>query len=405
MSFASFVKEFDGGMHQSARAWKNDDGVGCMSYEFAAAQARAQGFYPEEKELAKRQDQYLKKFKVPDWAENRTARVKAYAADTWFLEAYFREAPKLKGGQPIHINSPISDHEPDTFKAFQVVPAELTVFPFFWDTQIVEGILAVPLLDVLLMDTVTVASGTAVHAVMNETLVDRQMGETGEFASYQEVNITSQESPVRLKKFGGIVTVSDEAMRRQRIPVFARGIARIGRQIGIDMTDLCIDVLINGDTTYGGVNGAATTVAANIAGSPVYTDYVTNDLNFNIGYEPTDRILTRAGIIKALNIPEFKDPLSGFKYQSQGIYPEIFGLQTHRWDSAGSTSWNSGATGTGTSMITVQRQRALILYQEAGLSTESTRDVRTETTVVKTSWYLIPAVWDRDSVRIGLGYA
>jgi hypothetical protein len=407
LSFASFVKDFDKGMHQASLAWTDTgqpEGKKCMSYQFAAAMARKEGFYPEAKELEKRQEHYLKKLKVPEWAENRAARVRSYAEDTWFLQKYFEEAPKLKGGEPIHINSPISEHEPDVMKAFQVVPAELTVFPFFWDTQIVEGILAVPLLDVLLMDTVTVASGTAVHAVMNETLADRQMGETGEFASFQEVNITSNESAVKLKKFGGIVSISDEAMRRQRIPVFARGIARIGRQIGIDMTDLCIDVLINGDTTYGGINGAATTVAATSTGNPVYSDYVKNDLDFNIGYEPTDRILTRAGIIKTLNIAQFQDPLAGFKFQNQGIYPEIFGLMTHRWDSTGSTSWST-TVGTGTKMLTVQRQRALILYQEGGLSTESDRDPRTETTIVKTSWYLIPAIWDRDSVRVGTGFA
>jgi hypothetical protein len=284
------------------------------------------------------------------------------------------------------------------------VPAELSVFPFFWDTQIVESILAVPLLDVLLMDTVTVASGTAVHAQMNETVSDRQMGETGEFASFQEVNITSVETPVRLKKFGGMVTISDEAMRRQRIPVFARGIARIGRQIGIDMTDLVIEVLINGDSQFGGLNGAATTVSATVSGAPAYTDYVTNDMNFDIGYEPTDRILTRNGIIKVLQVPEFKDPLAGFKFQNAGVYPEVFGLMTHRWDSTGSSSWSS-AVGTGTSMLTVQRQRAAILYQEGGLSTESDRSALSESTVVKTTWYLIPAIWDRAATRVGLNFS
>ena len=145
-------------------------------------------------------------------------------------------------------------------------------------------------------------------------------------------------------------------------------------------------------------------MAAAVAGSPGYTDYVTNDLNFNIGYEPTDRVLTRAGIIKALGVPEFKDPLAGFKFQNAGVYPEIFGLMTHRWDSTGSSSWST-ATGTGTSMLTVQRQRASILYQEGGLSTESDRSALSESTIVKTTWYLIPAVWDRDAVRLGTGFA
>jgi hypothetical protein len=395
-------------MYSSAKNYRDEENRKISTISYAAAAMRAEGIGPDDATLAKRHAAYIDRLKVPEWSEWRRARVKALAEDSWYLEEYFRHAPKIKHPQStdsFDIFSSVADLAPDAMKAFQVTPAELTVFPFFWDSQIVEGILAVPLLDVLLMDTVTVASGTAVHAQMNETTVDRQMGETGEFASYQEVNISSTETAVKLKKFGGMVTISDEAMRRQRIPVFARGIARIGRQIGIDITDLMVDITINGDTTYGGINGAATTVGAGVAGTPTYTDYVKNDLDFNIGYEPTDRILTRAGIIKALQVPEFKDPLAGFKFQNTGIYPEIFGLMTHRWDSAGSSSWNSGAVGTGTSMITVQRQRALIMYQEGGLVTESDRTPMSESTIVKTSWYLIGAIWDRDAVRVGTGFA
>lgn len=395
-------------MYQAAKAYRDEEKRGMHPFSFAAASMRAEGIGPDDATLAKRHAAYIDRLKVPEWSEWRRARVKALAEDTWYLEEYFRQAPRVKNPhmtEQIDIFAPTADLAPDSLKAFQVTPAELTVFPFFWDTQIVEGILAVPLLDVLLMDTVTVASGTAVHAVMNETLVDRQMGETGEFASYQEVNISSSESTLRLKKFGGVVTISDEAMRRQRIPVFARGIARIGRQIGIDVTDFVLDTILNGDTSLGGANSTATQVAAAVAGTPTYTDYVTNDMNFDIGYEPTDRVLSRAGIIKALTIPEFKDPLAGFKFQSTGIYPEIFGLMTHRWDSAGSTTWNSGATGTGTNMLTLQRQRAAILYQEGGLVTESDRTPMSESTIVKTSWYLAPGVWDRNSVRWGTGFS
>ncbi len=388
-------------MLQAAKSFKDDEQRGCMSYQFAAARAREQGFYPEEATLQKREQQYLKKFAVPEWAEDRARKVKAHARASWCIEEYFRQ-------HKVQMEGPLAD---SVEKAFQVVPGELTVFPFYWDTQIVEGILAMPLLDVLVMDTITVGSGTAVHAVMNETLTDRQMGETGEFATMQEVNITSSETAVKLKKFGGLVTVSDEAMRRQRIPVFSRGIARVGRQIGIDMTDLAVDIVINGDLVYGGLNDSlanqspSQSVAAAVAGSPTYSDYVNVYMTFPIGYEASDGILTRSGIKKMLNVPEFKDPLAGFKFQNQAILPEAFGLGTHRWDSAGSSTWNPSTVGTGTSYLVVQRQRALILYQEGGLVTESDRDVRAQSTVVSTSWYLIFSVWDRLAAVVGTGFA
>lgn len=411
MSFAQFDKAFGGDLVKEANAYRREaafnQSVGCYTYQYSAEKAREMGFYPDEKELRKREERMLAKIRaeawshgraqIHEWQQDRLNRIKAHAADSWHVDEYFRQ-------HGVDIDGP---YAPSAQKAFQVVPGELSVFPFFWDTQIVEGILAIPLLDVLIMDTVTVGSGTAVHPVMSEQELDRTMGEVGEFSSFQELNIVSTEVTIHLKKYGGIVTVSDETMRRQRVPVFARGIARIGRQIGIHMTDFALTIAIDGDGSLGGSNGAPTIGAnAAVAGSPSYTDFVKNDMSFQIGYEPTDRILGRAGITNMLQIPEFKDPLAGFKFQSQGVLPEVLGLQTHRWDSAKSTSWsNAGVLGDSVKMLTIQRQRALIMYQEGGLSTESFRDPKSEATGVKTSWYLGFAQWDPKAIAVGTGYA
>jgi hypothetical protein len=398
MSMKGFSASFTGDMYSEARKYKNENGDKCTALQFMAWQAAKEGVFPEDADLDRATKALIDEHRIPEWATKRRAKCRELAAQKWVMDSYFKE---------YGIDSS-SEYADTVEKAFQVVPAELTVFPFFWDTIIIESILAVPLLDIFVADTVTVNSGTAVHAQMNETLADRTIGETGEFSTFYEVNVTSTESTVKLKKFGAQVTVSDEAMRRQRIPVFARGFARYGRQIGIDMTDLALDTLLNGDTAYGGINGPAVSAGAAAAtGSPVYSDYVQLFMNFNIGYEPTDLVLTRNSFIKLLSIPQFQDPLAGFKFQSTAILPEMFGLMPHRWDatrSTGTGGWNQTATiGQGGTALCLQRGRALIMYQEGGLATESIRDPREQATVVTTSWYLIFAYADHDAVRTMTG--
>jgi len=397
MAFSTFSKNFDGALYKQAQNWKDEQGNRCHPLQMMAWEAKKEGVFPDDAELQRRTDRLIAKYHVPEWEDNRRVKCRELAAQKWILESYFKE----------HGATPTGPYADTVQKAFSVVPAELTVFPFFWDTIIVEQILAVPLLDIIVADTVSVNSGTAVHAQMNETLSDRSIGETGEFGTFQEVNVTSQESTVRLKKFGAQISISDEVIRRERIPVFARGYARYGRQIGIDMTDLFIDILLNGDTTYGGINGVATgqpgssaPLAAAVAGSPTYSDYVNLIMSFDIGYEPTDLILTRSSFIKCLNIPQFQDPLAGFRFQSTAVLPEAFGLMPHRWDSTRSTTWNpTGTLGVGSTALALQRGRAMIMYQEGGLATEQDRDPRTQSTVITSSWYLIGAIADRNAVR------
>ncbi len=387
MSMAAFQKDITNGLYKAGVEYE-EQGRKSYPIQYLTAYAKDCGVFPDDARLAKMTASLVDDYCIPEWAKLKRKQAKEVASAKIILADYMKD----------RTNKTImtGEHADTMEKAFQVSPAELTVFPFFWDTLIVESILAVPLLDVLVADTVNVNSGTAVHAVMNETILDRSIGITGEFASFQEVNVTSTESTVRLLKFGGQLSISDEAMRRQRIPVFQRGFARYGRQIGIDMTDLAIDILLNGDGTYGGATSAVPTVACNSTHNPTYSDYVTAMMTFQIGYEPTDFLMSRSGFTKQLSVPEFKDPLAGFKFQSQGVLPEMFGLMPHRWDSTKSNSWSAaGVLGDGQTLLAIQRGRLLALYQEGGLSTESVRDARVQTTYVVTSWYLIFALLDR----------
>jgi hypothetical protein len=399
MSMATFVKSFDDGMYHDAKNWKDQEsGTKCSTTQFYAAKAREAGVYPDEDVAKRREVHYLKKYQIPedcwDGLTDRAVAIKAFARDSWSVEAAMTDmGVKMRG--------PLAD---DVDKAFGTSTA-LSIFPFFWDTAIQEGILAMPLLDLLVMETKNVTTGTAVHAYMSETEADRSIGEVGEFTSFPETYVVASESTVKLKKFGGIIHYSDESLRRMRIPVFQRGVARIGRQIGIRMTDFALDVLINGDTQVGGAFGAATTVAATVSGSPTYGDWVSLGTDFKIGYEPTDFVWSKTGLRKGLNIPEFKDPLSGFRFQATMIMPEIMGLQPHRWDSFYTGSPFNTTLGNATKIVMFQKNLALVQYTDGGVQSESERHIDGGWTKFVTSFWLTYGIWDRDSVRVGTGYA
>lgn len=400
---------FHSDMYQEAKSWRDARGNNCQPISWMAAYLRQKGIGPDDKVLAARQEHYLREFRVPEYATDRRATVKAFAEDSWYMDALFKAA----GIAPYSSMAPeagevFAPGMSQVDKAFGVSTL-LTVFPFFWDTKIQEGILAEPVLDVMIMDTTTVNSGTAVHALLNETVADRSPGETAEFGTFQEINVSVAENAIKLRKFGSLINLSDEAMRRQRIPVFQRFLARHGRQIAIDMSSFAIDVTINGDVAQGGGFGAATVIPAAVPGSPAYNDWVNIVTDFKIGYEPTDFLLTKTGLRKVLTIPIFEDPLSGYKFQSTAILPEIMGMQPHRWDDNKSTTWNplqgDSNIGTGTNVLVVQRNRNLAMYQDGGLSTESDRVLNGEYTQLKTSWIIGFSLWDREAARFGTGFA
>jgi hypothetical protein len=307
MSCQVFCKSLDGDMYKAGRDWE-EDGVKCSPLQFMGKEAKENGVWPEDAELDRLTDTLIAKHQITALEPRRRRLAREHAAHKWIVDTYFKE----------YGVEPDGELSPTVEKAFGVVPANLTLFPFFWDNIIVEGILQVPMLDALIAETVSINSGTAVHLTLNETQADRTMGETGEFATFQEVNVSSTESTVKLKKFGAQITVSDEVRRRQRLPVFERFYARFGRQIALDITDLTLETLINGDTQWGGASGAATTTATVASGSPTYGDYVSLWMSFTAGYQPTDLILGKNGITKMLNIATFQDPLSGFKFQGEG---------------------------------------------------------------------------------------
>lgn len=397
MGMETFIRNVDKELYKEGANWRGPEGQKTSPVRYFCAKAEFEGIGPEDKVLEKREKHYLRKFKVPEPLEAtpRAEKIKGYARDSWYVESIFKELGiPLRGPETPTVGQCFGG----AAKGFSVTSVQ-AIFPIFYDNAIIAGLLAQPLLDRLVSDTVQVNSGTADHVVMNENTWDRATGEIGEWTRFPEMSISATNAPVTLKKWGGILKSSDEAVRRARLPIFQRGLERIGRQLANDLTDFALDVLILGDGNTGtALSGAADIQAAASTGNPTYADLVATMLLFKIGYQPTDLLATKESWLDLLNMPEFKDPLAGFRFQANGVPPTPLGLNLHRWDSLASSGWAT------TKILMWQDDISLIQYQEGGITSESDRIVNGQWSEIATSLYTAFAIADREARKMGSGW-
>jgi hypothetical protein len=374
--------------HKGAQDWRDPMGYPRTTLAFLAAECEAAGLAPNDAEQKEAETYWLERLDVQPHELARKAAVKEYARQRWALDELFKDC-----------GSPMRGSQVATVQKAWTTSTTQVLFPFFYDSAIMAGILATPLLSRLPFAEIPVNSHTADHAEFFEVAGDRNFGEGGEGTKAPHVEIRARNHAIGLRQFKTKARVTYDAMRLQRLPVFERGMMRVGQAFGIQLTDCGMNVLVSGDGQTGG--GAATTQAAVTNGSPDYTDVVNIHTKYTQGYE-TEKGLWVApveSIRDLLTMVEFKDPLAGGQYQNRGIMPMPNGEEVMRWDVTGAVSaWLS------TSILNFKPGIALVQYTEGGLLTETDRiiDGQWEDTVIS-KWTNF-AVFDRAACIVGTNW-
>lgn len=385
-------------LHRASLTFRGPDDEQIDSGRWLSATAAEHGVGPSDSELAEYEKYYLRKFKVRADDEVRERKVKHYARDRWTLDTIAADAGITLPGIPLQKTGLM----PTVQKAFTTSTTQV-IFPFYYAAAIQAGILQMPIVDRMIMEDVPVNSHTVDHAMMTDNRGDRTTSQSGEGASGTEVVIRATNHPITLTKYKSRALASYESIRLQRLPVFERGLMRVGQQFMIDITDAAIDVAVSGDgTTVAPGGGAAPTYACGTSGQPVYIDIVNLDTTFPQGYEVEDGIWVapKQTLNKVLNMPEFKDPLAGWHYQNDGTYPTPIGKEMYRWDSSGRVSgWLT------TSIMQLKAGIALVKYTEGGLLVETDRIIDGQWEQAVTSTWTGFAVWDRLAVVVGTSFA
>jgi len=369
--------------HRGIQNWRSEDAddLAVSTTRYFGELARSEGVYPTASEQKFWEDYWLKKLKVNQQMlePRREMKVREFANDWWALMKMFEE--QKAPAWPEHPNATVQ-------KAFNTNSLQ-SVFPLFFDTNIVAGILANPVLERLLMTSIPVNSHTATHLKMTEVDGDQTMSEGGEGTTFVQMVIKEAERTVKLKKFGGELMWTYEVMRLQRLNVLALSIQRIGQRYNQLQTDYALSVLIDGD---GAGDGAITDSAATTTGTPVYNDLVNAEYTFNQGYSPDTIVAPKEVLKKLLAMAEYKDPLAGILHQTTGREPNPLGMDLVRWDSTGRVT-----TYAATNAVMLDSDLALVQYTEGGIITETERIIRAQWERAVTTQWVGYAVWDRNA--------
>lgn len=333
-------------------------------YKDAAASARSsfghladklavEGVYPSREEIDNRVARMLSRsgFGSMEMAPKvHLERLEQYAADTWALE-------KALADQGIRVKGAGADR----LEKFFATSSSAVLFPAFVDSMVVAGLLASPVLSSLIATETNIDAQVYQALFLNDTQADRELKLITEGAVLPTTTITTADHTINLQKFGRLVEASYEALRRQRINVFSLFLQRIGLQIGIDETDLAIETLLAGD----GNNNAVVDTNVEVNNVFDYDELVRLYLAFGDGYQMTTAITNATQMRTILNMGEFKDPMSGFSFQRDGVLPGPMGATWHVWRSTGSTTFSTDR------VLAVDNSIALEQVTEQGVMTES----------------------------------
>ena len=159
--------------------------------------------------------------------------------------------------------------------------------------------------------------------------------EVAEGAAIPAVQVKVKEKLIRLNKRGRMLVASYEAIRFQKLDLFAVMLRQIGQYIQQALVGDAIDVLISGD---GNTNTAAPTYAigtspiSGTSGTLAYAQLVEFWSQF-APYEMNTLLAGSAAMVSLLKVSELQNPLTGLNFQGTGMLASPLGATLVRCDS------------------------------------------------------------------------
>ena len=158
-----------------------------------------------------------------------------------------------------------------------------------------------------------------------------------EGAAIPQTSIRTQENLVRLHKRGRMLVASYEAIRFQRLDLFAVTLRQIGAYIGRMHLEDAIEVLCNGD---GNNNPAAvyqvgTDPISGTAGTLSYEALLDFWSQFD-PYTMNTLLVSNDVMLAMLKMPEFQNPMTGLNFQGTGTLTTPLGAKLLRTNALGS---------------------------------------------------------------------
>lgn len=164
---------------------------------------------------------------------------------------------------------------------------------------------AIPLSEVISITTPIAGDAYRAFYLTTPSAADIRMSRVVEGADLPHFKLTGGDHTIRLHKYGGVLEVTYEQLRRQRIDMVALHIARIAVQAESDKVSDALDVIVNGD---GNANTAATNSnltsldAAAVAGTLTLKGWLAWKLLFANPYSLTTAFAQSATALQMLTL-------------------------------------------------------------------------------------------------------
>ncbi|MEE9553983.1 MAG: hypothetical protein V3W18_06760 [candidate division Zixibacteria bacterium] len=220
-----------------------------------------------------------------------------------------------------------SGNKPVTVEMFyRGAPA---LMPEFMQREIRRGMNMRPELGRLLASTAGVSTSRYSPIHINHSATDPAMSlrPVGEGAEIPSVNVTEQNNTITIPDYGLTLKVTYKALRHRSMAQFKVLLWYIGYRLQSDKIVLVVDTIINGD----GNSNSASVINTDVTGTLDYDDLV-KFWNEFYPYQPNVLICHKDKVRSILTLPEFKDPLVGFSFQTNGEITSPLGATLIRCD-------------------------------------------------------------------------
>ncbi len=203
------------------------------------------------------------------------------------------------------------------------------LMPEFMQREIRRGMNMRPELGKLLASTAGVSTSRYSPIHINHSATDPAMSlrPVGEGAEIPSVNVTEQNNTITIPDYGLTLKVTYKALRHRSMAQFKVLLWYIGYRLQSDKVALAVDTIINGD----GNSNAASVINTDITGTLDYDDLV-KFWNEFYPYQPNVLICHKDKVRSILTLSEFKDPLVGFSFQTNGEITSPLGATLIRCD-------------------------------------------------------------------------
>jgi hypothetical protein len=234
------------------------------------------------------------------------------------------------------------------------------LFPEYISRAVRTGMEEANLLPKIVATTTTVDSMDyrSVYSVPEEE--DKELARVAEGAAIPATEVKTKENLVRLNKRGRMLVASYEAIRFQKLDLFAVTLRQIGQYIQTIRLNDAVDVLVNGD---GNDNAAAvltvgTSPMSGTKGTLAYEQLVEFWAQFE-PYELNAFLCPNDVMIRLLKLPELQNPATGLNFQGTGTLSTPIGAELLRTSCAPAGK-----------LIGLDRRYALEMVQAGEISVE-----------------------------------